>query len=413
MKSDGLIKNISAVFTANLGAQAITLITIPLIARIFPPLEYGKLTTIWALAVLFGAVSCLKYEETIILEKDDETANILASNCVLISVIVALCTWLLITGFETFINDSYFKTNSAPLMISIGVLFFGLTKTYNSLAVKGGMFKLFSASLLLGASFSAIWKILIGHLVSADADILLIGNILGLLVPVALLKFNFDKKKKLSNRSISLKDRLNTLNHYLDFPTMQAPNAIMNAVQQQAPIIILASYYDSNLIGFYGLAIAVIMRPLNALTSAISKVYLKRVVDRNADSHYRDLIKITSLLAALSILPFGILGAYGSDIFIFLLGDPWRNSGYIASLLAPWFFIITLKSPITQVLIARRELRFILSFNVTYMLVRIIGIFGAIAIFKDFYFVLITFSMIGLIGNTYYIYKGIDMSLNV
>ena len=210
----------------------------------------------------------------------------------------------------------------------------------------------------------------------------------------------------------SFKGRLALLKSYADFPLKQMPNAAINAMQQQAPVFILAAFFDSQVVGYYGLATAVITRPVGALADAVSRVYLQRLVAMDPKDMYADIKQITIVLASLA-LPFClVLGIYGDRVFSTVFGENWVSAGKMAALMTPWIFALVVNIPTTQLLLVRRELRFILVFNVTYALLRIAALLACVVVFGDVYIAILVFSVIGFLGNVVYLGKVLVIAKN-
>ena len=154
-----VLKNIASLLTGNLGGQAITLIAAPMIARLYPPSEFGGMTTLWSVATFVGVISCLMYEKTIVIERDKRNAIILVSSSVLIAVLTSLATSACLAVFEVFVGPNYFGVHYAPVIALIATFCFGVKKTLEYYATREQLFSSIASSLVLGALAAAIWKL--------------------------------------------------------------------------------------------------------------------------------------------------------------------------------------------------------------------------------------------------------------
>ncbi len=363
-KKSSFLINIITLFVSNLGAQVVALLAIPIVTRIFLPAEYGKLAMLWSLASLVGGLACLKYEETIILEKDKYTSEILVSNCLWISILIAFISGLILYFMDESVLQAYFKIDNAPLVISLAILFVGISKPHVSLAVKIKYFRQYGLAMVIGAIFSACWKIAMGYQGYPYVETLLVGNVAGTLIPSMILLVVLRKRFKIHFFSLKLSCRYNAIKQYAYFSKKQVPNALLNGLQLQAPVLIFALYYSPATIGYYGLAQTIILMPVNAFNRAISKIYLQKLAAyEEGQDYYQGFISILRNLALLALIPCAVLAAYGSELFVLVLGNEWQGAGYVASLLVPWLYMVIIKAPVTQVLIVKKKLKYILVFS--------------------------------------------------
>ncbi len=401
-----MLKNILSLLSGTIGAQLVALLAAPIITRIYLPEEFGMMTTVWAVIGIAGVVACLAYERTIVLERNDADARRLVMLCVYMALISAAIMSFFVYLFDTFLYQEYFGVEHIYLLVFSGVLVFGVRKALDFFATREKRFHLIAVSIFLGSVFGAAWKISVGVEWGATAEALLVGNIIGTTMPAVVLWFYVRKDLRVKGE-VGGNSRLNLLRKYSEFPQKQVPNAVLNALQQQAPIFILAAYFSPEIVGFYGLAMAVLLRPVRALAEAVSRVYLQRVSRLGHEDAHGDLLKATTRLGMFAAPLCVILFFYGESLFKLLFGEGWSDAGRMASLMAPWVFMLVINVPTTQALIVRRELQFILVFNAIYLIARVSGLFVAIYATRDVYAAILVFSLIGFIANVIYIRKGL------
>jgi O-antigen/teichoic acid export membrane protein len=65
--------------------------------------------------------------------------------------------------------------------------------------------------------------------------------------------------------------------------------------------------------------------------------------------------KVVLILAALSIVPFSIIGIWGKELFSFVFGAKWAQSGEMATIMVPWLMMNFLASPISYIAIVMKR----------------------------------------------------------
>lgn len=408
-----LVKNVLSMLTGSVAALIIGLVALPFIIRLYSPEEFGAMTALWSVVSVLAVVSCLKYEATIIIEKEEAKAELLAQSGLLLAVVVSLAVAVTIEMVTVFNGRTgLFVLEGSSLIIFIAVMFFGFKKTMESWAVRQKAFNAIAIGSVLGALASVVYKLVLGYWGNGDGVTLLIGNILGLLVPVLLVSFLLTRMGKglLWAGVPKAESQLAMLRSYSDFPKKQMPTGLLNALQQQLPILLFAYLFDDAVIGFYGLAAAVLMRPVRLVSKSVAKVYLQHAAQKDEGKLEKDIIVVTRFLAMIAIVPFLFVGIAGEWLFSFIFGEQWAASGVMAQILSPWLFTVFINAPATQVLLVKRYLGFILKYNVCYVLARLAVVVIFAVLFDDYIQALVAFSIIGVIFNVFYIYTAVEVA---
>ena len=99
--------------------------------------------------------------------------------------------------------------------------------------------------------------------------------------------------------------------------------------------------FDKEILGLYDFSYRMLRLPIILLGVSISQVLFKKSVDLINDkkSIYPIVRKTILMLFLLSIVPFGILFLYGSDIFGFIFGENWREAGRFSEIMSPWLMM--------------------------------------------------------------------------
>ncbi|GGY18572.1 O-antigen translocase [Paludibacterium paludis] len=128
---------------------------------------------------------------------------------------------------------------------------------------------------------------------------------------------------------------------YREFPAVNTPHAFAVALQDSFLLWLIAHFAGTAVVGYYGLVLRVLKLPAAIVGQAVSQVIYRDL----AEAHTRGrplrpvLCKTLKLLAALAVLPFGLLAARGEWLFSLVFGSAWGEAGRLAAILAPSFFL--------------------------------------------------------------------------
>lgn len=408
LKRGGFISNVVKLLAGNVAAQAIGLITAPIIARLYTPEDFGSMTLVTSIIGILSVFSCLRYENAIVMPKDNKDGLNLLVLCLIISCLFALFllffVWLLrnIQGIFSGIS----ALGSLLWFVPLGVFTLGICRSFVYWQTRIKNFSILSINQVFIQVSVAGSKIASGFWIGSSAGWLITGNIIGQLTSIiilgyALLRYYLNDLRK----TIRKPDILRVAQEFRDFPKYRIWTGFLNSVAQNLPVFWLAYFFSSEVVGFFGLANSLLKKPINLISQSISRVFLQKAAETEARSqdHRKNLTKATLGLAFIGIIPFGILMIGGREIFTFLFGNEWSEAGLYAQLLAPWLFTGFIKSPSAQFLLVKRKLRFGLYFNIVNIIFISLAIVIGMLLCREPWGALLLFSAIGVLANLYLI----------
>jgi O-antigen/teichoic acid export membrane protein len=121
----------------------------------------------------------------------------------------------------------------------------------------------------------------------------------------------------------------------------------------QMPTILLAYYFNVDIVGYYLLASKIITLPFSVIGNSISTVYKQTAIEEfnltgNCEKLY---IKTLKKLFIISIIPVLILMFGSSIIFTFVFGVKWKIAGTMASYLSVLAFFQLLSTPMADTIL--------------------------------------------------------------
>ena len=370
--------------TGTVCAQAITFLLIPFIARIYTPDNFGIMTLFSTIVNLLIAVSCGCYEQAIVLPQDDNKGwDVLALSLFFCS-FTSFVFFLIILFFYHDVSRIIFKVDSLiwlwflPLVIWFGGIRMALTY-WNTRRKK---FKALSASKMIESIGNSGIKLASGLAVGNKLGGL-IGGIIGRsLFPSLFLGIIFYLRDFKSFARMPKKNKLvKVLKKYRNFLFFSTWTAITVNISRSLPVFFLAFLFDNRIVGAFGLADNTLRVPIGIIGNSVRQVFLQWAADTISKKKRLSvgLLKATSGLFILGVLPFGILFYFGEEIFVLVFGNNWSEAGKFAEVLSPWLMTLCINPPATVVYtVLQKQGLYLVYFIVTALgrgLVFIIGMF--------------------------------------
>jgi len=379
-----LLRNILTVVTGTAGAQAITLAFMPVITRIYGPEAYGVLGTFLSVTMMLIPVAALTYPIAIVLPKRDGDARGLVRLALTIALTLALVVALNLYFFGDRLAATLDIQIVQPyLMLIPFVMFCGAAlEICQQWLFRTQRFRI-TASVAVGHSLLFNSMRTIAGLVQSSALILVCTTALqqalhAAMLGLAMLRAKPHEDNHAGEAGQERPGMIELARQHSDFPKFRAPVMLINAVSQHLPTLVLAAYFGPAAAGFFALCKQALTMPTNMIGKSVADVYYPRI---SRAIHDREpvaamLLKATSALALVGLVPFSLVVVLGPWMFAFVFGEQWHVAGEYARWLALAEYVIFVSRPcVVAVPALSLQGRFLL-FEIFSTSLRVLSLFG-------------------------------------
>lgn len=169
------------------------------------------------------------------------------------------------------------------------------------------------------------------------------------------------------------------------------------------PVLLLGSLFGTVIVGYYMLARLTLGAPVGLIGQSVSDVFFPKFVKQG--KAYQDkrklLIKVTSGITIISIIPFFILSISGSVLFGIIFGDEWSTSGVFASYMSIWLLCILITRPVVSIIPALKLQKFFLFFEFFTLILKFISIYFSYLLYSEPTISIACFSIVNAICYIY------------
>ncbi|MGK0270217.1 MAG: O-antigen/teichoic acid export membrane protein [Cocleimonas sp.] len=335
-------------------ARIVSLLSIPILVRIYGPEDYGVLAIYMSIVAIIAPIMTLRYTQAIPLPKTDLMAFNLLSVCLklilffslVISFVSALWGDVILTYFnmEALIPWKW--------LIVLGVLGSALYELLSLWATRKKQYKVIAKSQFMQSLIGNAVKVTLG-LFGFKPIGMLIGQFFSQSAGVTIFIKNAREDFKCYTSKIeSSKEKL-VAAYYQSFVWFRLPSQFLMVLSTQAPVIMIAKLFDASIVGQFGLAKMALMLPSSLIGQAVSKAYFAEVasIGKNNLKKINHITSIVQKKLFLVSIPIALLIIFFAESgFCFLFGDEWRVAGQYAAILAPSMLFAFTSSPLIQVL---------------------------------------------------------------
>jgi O-antigen/teichoic acid export membrane protein len=373
MGRHGFIHSVGTLAGGTAFAQALAILALPVMTRLYSPSEFGVLAVYGSLIAIISVAACLRFEVAIpIPRRDGDAANLLALS-VLGSFGATLVSSAAILFFPDWIVKQVGVAAIRPYlwMVPLGVW---ATSSYAAIQFWATRKKKFAriartrvaqavggAGTQMVAGFAGIgaFGLLLGQLVNSGA------GVIGLLSDAWREDFR-------TLRAVSWRSMRRAFSKYSKFPKYSVPDALANNIGSYAPMIIIAVLSTSREVGCLSLAVKVMFAPMGLIGASVAQVYLSRAPEELRNGVLdKFTARVLNGLVKVGVGPLLFAGIVAAPTFAIVFGPEWRRAGEIVGWMTPWFILQFISSPVSMVAYVTGNQKAMLVLTLSGLLLRI------------------------------------------
>ena len=245
-------------------------------------------------------------------------------------------------------------------MIPLGMFLTAYYSIGTNWAIRNRQFRSISLSKVTSSGIGGLMKLGFGWL-NVGYIGLIIGTIGGLIISNVWFFRNYrTANKQFDVKSKSPRSRL-LAGEYKQFPIVNLPHTLMDAGRDLLVAILIVQLFTKADFGLFNMSYSMLRMPLMLAGLAISQVFFQRCSEKfnNGEDILPLVLKSVKMLVLISIVPFAFIFFFGDELFVWIFSEEWRGSGEYSQIMAPWFMLNFIASPISFLpLILKRQQEF-------------------------------------------------------
>jgi len=352
-------------------AQAIPIAISPILTRLFTPSDFGVLALFVAIASIIADIATLRYELAIVQPHSDEDAAALVVLSAIIASVISMLFLVFIYVFNGELQLWLGRPDLGPWLYLVPVTVFitGLYRSLNYWYTRKKLFKNIAISKINQGVGTAAVQVGAGLATTGPAG-LIWGYILGQVIAlITLIKKNSTDERKMFRRVKYQQIKLNAI-HYQKIPKYSTFGVLADILSLQMPVLVISKFYDMAQTGSFSLTFRVVSLPMSLVSGALSQVLFQNISKMHRESPNQikaEVLKLFFLLLALMIPFVGFIWLFGEDLFAVVFGEPWREAGKMAAILAIAVAIRFAVSPLSVVLALDHNVKLGVIWQFTYL----------------------------------------------
>lgn len=387
-------RNILTLMSGTMLAQAIPIAISPILTRLYSPSDFGTFALYFTLAVLFGSLVAGRYELSILIPKQNESARQIVLFSIAISFIVSLflfvfiavnIDWLVQLLKNPEIRIWLYVLPVNVFMISvINILYYWFNRHK--------AYKLLAKTKILQSSNRSLFSLLFGFFHKSYGLIfgIFIGSFSNFIYSVKKAKEeDIFQKPNIHKTKILMKK-------YSDFPKFNILTTLLENVSGNIPIYLLTIFFGPAVVGFFSLSQQVIRVPLSLIGVSFGDVFRQKAshdLQHIGDCRHIFLLTFKKLFM-IATIPFLLFYFIAPSLFLFVFGSAWEMAGTYAQIMTPLFFLQFISSPLSNMFLIAQKQKLDLFIQIFSFIAMSLGMIIGYYISKDIPTILYIFTFI-------------------
>lgn len=363
-----LLNHVATLLSGNLIAQAIQLILMIFIARLYSVEDRGLFAVYGSVTAVAISIAAFRYDAAIVLPKSDALARVLHSLARRSIMVSAAITSIVCLALTQWFEATYQSAELTHWLWLSGVTVFLAAEVANTLfwLTRMSRFKDMAVNRVIQTFTVAGSQLLLALIFGPSLSMLLIASLVGQLITLITLGFRVKELWKPAPRP-SFQIR-HAAREYWRMPAFNGPNILVDAIRNAGINLLIGGYAIASL-GQFNLAWTSMQMPVALLAGSISQVFYKKL-STVRPGEMSPLIRFTAIRGlALAVGPFVLIFFLAPWIFTLVFGAKWAEAGIFAQSLVPWLMMTVVTSPISTVFVVTNTQHWMLVFGIVYCVV--------------------------------------------
>jgi len=348
-----VLRDIATVMRGTIFAQAIGVVALPILSRLFSPEAFGHYQLFIAILTFLLVLPTLRYEVALLRVDDGAEFQALFRLCVWLCAAITLV--LAVTAAALSLLEWPPQLMALPFpvwLLVVGTFVGGISQVLTTVATRQRAFGSIANSKVTQGLAYVGSALAIGAL-APTASGLVLADLTGRVLLCAVLALWAWRTFAPSWRTVNREFVVLVACKYREYPIISTPGTMINVLGGTiTPVMIYASFSPATS-GQYGLLERSVTLPLALVITSVGQVFTAQFsaeLRKDPAVALAHFWRIEVYMALLALAALAVLLVGGPWLFAFVFGADWHVAGELARLMAPAFATMLLSGPVHLVL---------------------------------------------------------------
>jgi lipopolysaccharide exporter len=364
-------RNSGRIVIGNVIAQLVSLVSMPILSRMYGPTLFGEYGVFSATANLINGFACLGLISAIVSPKEEEEASAIYRICILSVVSISTLVVGACIALSPFFQVIHVARNYTLIMVMMGVFLIvsnWATAAY-TYAMRQKAYRLLSFNPII-ASVANLATAAPLALTGFASYGLLAGAVISQAAVLINLLFGF-RRVRFAHHPRAL---LRVLRKYKAFPLFQMPSGLIAGMGSQLPVLMISAFFGTSFLGQYSMAQRLLYLPVNLVAGAMGQVHFQQSSELMNNDQSIDVLtyRVVRFVTLFSFFPLLLLAVFGRVVLQGLLGPQWGLAGTIAQIRTIELFFTIGMFSVSYVFVVLKKQQLNLIYNILVLVTNIL-----------------------------------------
>ena len=304
-------------------AQAISLLIVPILTRLYTPQDYGANALFLSVISILTVVATARYEMAIMLPKSNRAAISIFYLSIFISIFLFITTLIFVSIYKKKLNE--LLGSEIAILIPFTILVAGISQSLRMWMNRLKKYKEMAINNVEQSLYGGIMQLALG-LYNLGSIGLIIGQFIGQIFSTLKLGI-YQKKTNLTyiNKNIYLRS-IASFRRYLYLIKFGVPASLTSRVAQESLILLVGYFISASAAGFIVILNRIIYLPALIFGSNLGDVFYQSISEVPKNKSFPIIKEFCFKLIILSVPMYIILFVAIEYLFVFIFGSYWQGA---------------------------------------------------------------------------------------
>jgi O-antigen/teichoic acid export membrane protein len=322
-----LFRQVLAVGISGLGGQLLTLVTLPVLSRLYPPESFGGWGLWVSAGLVIGPVATLRYELAVVLPRRDRPAAALVVAALVAALTVSVLTVLVMMPLAVPLFGQHALEQLGGAIWTLSLLVFLSASFQCGLAwsTRRMAFAVYSFAQFLLPAATAFAQIGAALLNIRGSGGLIAGTLIGYLVAVGFMWVRMlARDGAILGSGMSFRRVFAVARRFSQYPLYMTPYTVLGTLRDRTVYFLIGKFGTAEAVGHYTMAQRVANVPSSFASGAIRPVFFQHAARRELSELGPTVFAVIAGLLATTVPNLIVFWFHAEAIVTMVLGAPWR-----------------------------------------------------------------------------------------
>lgn len=354
------LRHFMIILTGNGAAQVATLLSYPVLGRLYSPAAFGLFAMFVAASAIPGSIACGRFDLAVPLAPRWGRLSVLWL-CIAISAFVGI---LSIAGAAIYWSiTSGAASPLLPLLLGVTVFLTGMTTAQSVFLMREDRYRSASISIVVRTATAVLAQVALGF-AAATSSSLIAGFVLGLVAQALMLTLAIvPQAERLRPRLKAMRAMFIRFRRQV---TIDIPSTLIAAFSLNLLVFLLAILYDKHTVGYFSIGNRMAMIPLALFSTALGQTFFQKAAHaRETKGHFWEEMRLSVLMSGLmSLVVLALIFLFAKPFIVIYMGARWLPAAQMLILLAPMLALRSLALSIGTTVFVMRAPHWLLVHNI-------------------------------------------------